>query len=259
MADEILFETQGSVAVITINRPEKRNAITPPMQKMLRDAFKRLRDDDDLRVAVFTGAGDKSFTAGADLRDIESRGMDQRRMRFWRSNPEERYIQVYKPVVAAVNGFCYGDGFNLLCAMTDIRIAADTATFSYAEVRFGFSGNGGALQWLPRQVPYAKAMEWLLTGKVVDAQEALQAGLINEVVPLAQVRDRALEVAQQLAKLPPLTLRAIKEAVVRGLSMPVPDAIQFSYALESLLYVTDDAEEGPRAFIEKREPDFKGR
>ncbi len=259
MADEVLFETKGQVAVISINRPEKRNAITPPMQGMLRDAFKRFRDDDDLRVAVLTGAGDKAFTAGADLKDIGGRDLDVRRMRFWRSNPEERYLQVYKPVVAAINGYCYGDGLNLLCAMTDIRIASDTATFSYAEVRFGFSGNGGALQWLPRQVPYAKAMEWLLTGKVFDAQEALQAGLINEVVPLARVQERALELAQQLAKLPPLTLRAVKEAVVRGLSMAVPDAIQFSYALESILYTTDDAVEGPQAFAEKREPLFKGR
>ncbi len=259
MADEVLFETKGQVAVITINRPEKRNAITPPMQGMLRDAFKRFRDDDDLRVAVLTGAGDRSFTAGADLEDIESRDLDVRRMRYWRSNPEERYVQVYKPVVAAVNGFCYGDGLNLLCALTDLRIASDTATFCYAEVRFGFSGNGGALQWLPRQVPYAKAMEWLLTGKVFDAQEALQAGLINEVVPLAQVQERALELAQQLAKLPPLTLRVVKEAVIRGLSMAIPDAMQLSFALESILYTTEDAVEGPKAFAEKREPVFKGR
>ena len=127
MADEVLFETKGQVAVISINRPEKRNAITPPMQGMLRDAFKRFRDDDDLRVAVLTGAGDKAFTAGADLKDIGGRDLDVRRMRFWRSNPEERYLQVYKPVVAAINGYCYGDGLNLLCAMTDIRIASDTA------------------------------------------------------------------------------------------------------------------------------------
>ena len=126
-------------------------------------------------------------------------------------------------------------------------------------MRFGFSGNGGALQWLPRQIPYAKAMEWLLTGKVVNAQEALAAGLVNEVVPLAQLQDRTLEVAQQLAKLPPLTLRGVKEAVVRGLSMSIPDAIQFSFALESILYTTEDAVEGPKAFAEKREPVFKGR
>lgn len=259
MVDEVLFETKGKVAVITINRPEKRNAITPGMQGLLRSAFKEFRDNDELRVAVLTGSGDKAFTAGADLKDIEGRDLDIRRMRFYQSNPEDRYVSVYKPVVAAVNGFCYGDGLNLLCAMTDIRVASDTATFSYAEVRFGFSGNGGALQWLPRQIPYVKAMEWLLMGKTFAADEALQAGLVNEVVPLEKVKERALEIADQLALLPPLTLRSVKEAVVRGLAMSVPDAIQFSFALESLLYTTEDAVEGPKAFAEKRDPVFKGR
>jgi enoyl-CoA hydratase/carnithine racemase len=166
---------------------------------------------------------------------------------------------LYKPVVAAINGYCYAAAMNLMCSATDIRIASDTATFCYAEVLRGFSGAGPAIALLPRQVPYALAMEWLLTGKVFNAEDAYRAGLVNEVVSLNQVKTRAIEVAHDLAKLAPIAVRAIKEAVTRGLAMDTPNAIQFANTIGVLTRYTEDAREGPRAFAEKRPPVYKGR
>ena len=148
---------------------------------------------------------------------------------------------------------------NLMCSTADIRICADTATFCYAEILRGFSGAGPAIALLPRQVPYAKAMEWLLMGKVFGADEAYRAGLVNEVVPLSQVKERAIEVAQQLSGLAPIAVRALKEAVVRGISMDTTNAIKFANTIGVLTRYTEDAREGPRAFAEKRPAVYTGR
>ena len=259
MADEITYETSGRVAIITMNRPAVHNAVNPAMSAGLRAAFGKFREDRELWAAVLTGAGDRAFTAGADLKVMAARSSGDFSDSYWWPPEDRGHVEVYKPVVAAVNGYCYAEGLNLLCAITDIRIVSESATFCYAEVLRGFSGTGYAIELLPRQVPYVKAMEWLLTGKVFDAQEAYRAGLVNEVVPLAQVKDRALEVAQQFASLPPIAVRAIKEAVVRGTSMDLPNAISFANSLGVLTRYTQDAREGPQAFTEKRPPVYKGR
>lgn len=259
MANEVLFETKGHVAIITMNRPEVHNAVNAEVGAGLRDAFRQFREDRNLRAAVLTGAGEKAFSAGADLKRMAQRESGDYADGYWWPPSDSGYVDVWKPVVAAVNGYCYAEGLNLLCGMTDIRISSDTATYCYAEILRGFSGTGTAIELLPRQVAYAKAMEWLLMGKVFKAPEALQAGLVNEVVPLGQVKQRAVEVAEQIATLAPIAVRAIKEAVVRGMSMDLPNAMRFAGTIGVLTRYTEDAREGPRAFAEKRPPVYKGR
>ncbi len=260
MADEILYETEGHVATITMNRPQKHNAMNPELIQGLRDAFARAKADRTVRAVVLTGAGDRAFSAGADLvRMARRESADFADAFWWPSHASEWAEDFYKPVVAAINGYCYAAAMNLMCSASDIRIAADTATFCYAEVLRGFSGAGPAIALLPRQVPYALAMEWLLTGKVFDAQDAYRAGLVNEVVPLAAVKPRAMQVARDLSGLAPIAVRAIKEAVVRGLSMDLPNATKFANTIGVLTRYTEDAREGPRAFAEKRPPVYTGR
>ncbi len=258
MAQEVTYETRGHIAIITMNRPEVHNAVSPEVSAGLRQAFRDYRDDRNLRAAVLTGAGERAFTAGADLKRMAQRQSGDYSDGFWWPPTDSGYVEVFKPVIAAVNGYCYAEGLNLLCGLTDIRISSDTATYCYAEILRGFSGTGVAIQYLPRQVPYAKAMEWLLSGKVFNAQEALDAGLVNEVVPLAQTMARAVEVAEQIATLAPIAVRALKEAVVRGISIDVPNAIRFANTIGVLTRYTEDAREGPRAFAEKRPPVYTG-
>ncbi len=258
MANEVLYETKGHVAIITMNRPEAHNAVNSELGLALRAAYRQFRDDRNLRAAVLTGAGEKAFTAGADLKRMATRESGDFADSYWWPTGDPA-VEVWKPVIAAVNGYCYAEGLNILCGQTDIRIASDTATFCYAEILRGFSGTGVAIELLPRQVAYAKAMEWLLLGKVFNAQEALQSGLVNEVVPLAKVKQRAIEVAEQVSALAPIAVRAIKEAVVRGMSMDVPNAMRFANTIGTLTRYTEDAREGPRAFTEKRPPVYKGR
>ena len=258
MSDAVQVETQDHVTVITLNRPEVHNAIDPEVGRALHAAIERFREDPEARVAVLTGAGTKAFTSGADLKRMAGRSQ-QDYLLDWFHTYRDRLPEVWKPVIGAVNGLCYAEGMNLLVALTDIRIAADSARFCYAEVRRGHSGAGEAVECLPRQVPYAIAMEWLLRGKVFGADEALQYGLVNEVVAADRVKPRALELARQMAEIAPLALRALKEAVVRGLSMDLPNAVRLAYTLGVLNRFTEDAAEGPRAFRDKRPPVYKGR
>jgi enoyl-CoA hydratase/carnithine racemase len=260
MADEVLYDTDGHVAIVTMNRPEKHNAMSPDVIQGVRDGFARANADRNIRAVMLTGAGDRAFSAGADLVHMAQREPGNFGDAYWWPPRSGGWAEgFYKPVVAAINGYCYAAAMNLMCAATDIRIASDTATFCYAEVLRGFSGAGPAIALLPRQVPYALAMEWLLTGKVFDAQDAYRGGLVNAVVPLGEVKQRALEMAHDLSKLAPIAVRAIKEAVIRGLSMDTPNAIQFANTIGVLTRYTEDAREGPRAFAEKRPPVYTGR
>jgi len=260
MSEEVLYEVDGHVAIITLNRPEKHNAMNPDLIKLLRETFNKANHDRNIRSVVLTGAGERAFSAGADLIHMATReSSDFGESFWWPDQPKGWAPDFYKPVVAAINGYCYAAAMNLMCEATDIRICADSATFCYAEVLRGFSGAGPALGLLPRQVPYAKAMEWLMMGKVFGSEEAHLAGLINEVVPLAEVKSRALEVARELAKLAPIAVRAIKESVVNGISMDTPNAVKYANTVGVLTKYTKDAIEGPKAFAEKREPKYEGR
>ena len=253
------FELSDSgVATITINRPERLNAMDTETYDALSDAWVRVRDDDDVRVAVVTGAGDKSFTVGADIKSFLT--ADLPASEFWLTQKSQllnRGLEVWKPVVAAVNGYCLGGGMTLLFA-TDIRIAATHATFGLSEVKRGvFAANGGT-QRLLENVPRAIAMELILLGEQITAEKAERWGLVNEVVHAEDLMDRAQAVANQLAKNAPLAVQSSKELVLRSRDMDIATGLRMEQAMNRILKTTYDAEEGPAAFAEKRVPQFEG-
>ncbi|WP_375000628.1 enoyl-CoA hydratase/isomerase family protein [Aeromicrobium sp. CTD01-1L150] len=254
------FELSDSgVATISINRPERLNAMDADTYDALSEAWVRVRDDDDVRVAVVTGAGDTSFTVGADIKSFLT--ADTPPSEFWLTQKSQllnRGLEVWKPVVAAVNGYCLGGGMTLLFA-TDIRIAATHATFGLTEVKRGvFAANGGT-QRLIENLPRAIAMELILLGDQIDAAKAERWGLVNEVVPVQELMDRAHAVAERLAKNAPLAVQASKELVVRSRDMDLATGLRMEQAMNKVLKTTYDAEEGPAAFAGKREPQFEGR
>jgi enoyl-CoA hydratase/carnithine racemase len=257
MEKKVLYEVGDKVARITINRPEVMNAMDAEVYAELSKAWIDVRDNPDVWVAIITGAGEKAFTAGADLKSL----IPQRRPRadFWLTQKNmilNRGLEVWKPVIAAVNGYCLAGGMTLLFA-TDIRIAAEHAVFEISEVKRGIlAGNGGTQRAL-RQLPYAIAMEMLLLGRRLAAHEALSYGLINKVVPLADVMPTAEEYARRLCENGPLALRASKELAIRSQSVPLEQGLRLEEAFQEFLRATEDAKEGPRAFAEKRKPTFR--
>jgi enoyl-CoA hydratase/carnithine racemase len=255
----LIYERKGKIAYITINRPEAMNAMDPDTYKELSQAWVDVRDDPDVWVAIITGAGDKAFSAGADLRKTIGRPVEK--WHFWQTQEEQilnRGLEVWKPVIAAVNGYCLAGGMTLLLA-TDIRIAAEHATFGLSEVTRGILPGNGGTQRTIRQLPYPVAMYFLLTGERMTAQEAVQAGLINKVVPLAELMPEAERIAKRICENAPLAVRAIKELAVRGQYMPIEYGLRLEQAVQQVLATTDDAKEGPKAFSEKRKPEYTGK
>ena len=255
----VLFTVEDHVATITINRPEVLNAMDLATYKALSEAWITVRDDPDIWVAIITGAGDRAFTVGADLKTYIPR--EPEAWEFWQTQQDpilNRGLEVWKPVIAAVNGYCLGGGMTLLLA-TDIRIASEHATFGLSEVKRGLlPGNGGTQRTL-RQLPYPIAMELLLTGDRISAEDALRWGLINRVVPHAQLMDAARDYARRICENAPLAVRAIKELAIRSQYMHLADGLRLEAAVQRILKQTEDAQEGPRAFAEKRKPNFRGR
>lgn len=255
----LIYEKKDKIAYITINRPEAMNAMDPDTYKELSQAWVDVRDDPDVWVAIITGAGDKAFSAGADLRKTIGRPVEK--WHFWQTQEEQilnRGLEVWKPVIAAVNGYCLAGGMTLLLA-TDIRIAAEHATFGLSEVMRGILPGNGGTQRTIRQLPYPVAMYFLLTGERMTAQEAVQAGLINKVVPMAELMPEADRIAKRICENAPLAVRAIKELAVRGQYMPIEYGLRLEQAVQQVLATTDDAKEGPKAFSEKRKPDYAGK
>lgn len=264
----LLFEKRNHIAVVTLNRPEARNAFDSEMLVELASVWKEYREDQSLRCAILTGTGEKAFCAGADLgkliplmtgaRKAESDADTQ-----IQKNPELmnqailRTFDLDKPVVAAINGHAIAGGLEFLYA-TDIRIACPEAKFGLQEVKWGIFPMGGSSVHLPRQMPYAKAMEMLLTGELISAQDALASGLINRIVPRDQVLEEAEKTAMLIAKNGPLAVSAIKRAVRANLGVPIHEALVKEQEIAIPVFMTKDAQEGPRAFKEKREPVFKG-
>lgn len=248
----------GGIAVITINRPETRNALDAEHYQALSGAWSRVRDDAAIRVAIITGAGDKSFSAGADLKSWIGRKVEMSSM--WQTQKDmllNRGLEVWKPVIAAVNGYCVGGGMTLLLA-TDIRVAATQASFGLSEVRRGVIAANGGTQRLIDQLPQAIAMEMLLTGDAIDSQTAERWGLVNKVVPLDQLMDTALAYARKIAGNAPLAVQAAKELALRSRSLSLPAGLRMEQLVNHILQTTDDAKEGREAFAEKRAPGFKG-
>jgi enoyl-CoA hydratase len=266
---DLLYEKRDGVAILTFNRPEKRNALSPELLVRLAEAWVDFRDDDALRVAILTGAGDQAFCAGGDLGRLmplftgarkPDDEWDQRLMgdlgRIM-ATALLRPFELYKPIVAAVNGFALAGGTEILQS-TDIRIASSRSSFGLTEAQRGLVPGGGSMVRLPRQIPYCKAMEILLLGDRIPADEAHRIGFVNEVLAPEELMPRALAIADRLKKNAPLALRAIKETAIRTNGMPLEEAYEVEHALSAPVVQSRDAREGPLAFMEKREPVFRG-
>jgi len=253
-----LSVTDG-VALITINRPERLNALDTEHYEGLSRAWQTVRDDPAIRVAVITGAGEKSFSTGADIKSFIPKPPELAELMLTqKSQLLNRGLEVWKPVIAAVNGYCLGGGMTLLLA-ADIRVAAEHATFSVAEVKRGvFPANGGT-QRIIQQLPHAIAMEMLLTGESIDAATAARWGLVNKVVPLPQLMDSAMDYAKRIAANAPLAVQAAKELALRSRDLDLASGLRMEQLFLRLLQDTEDVQEGAAAFAAKRKPQFKGR
>lgn len=259
----ILYEKDGHVVTITLNRPESLNAMNRQLVKELAEAWHTFREDDDARAAIVTGAGERSFSAGVDLKEMADRDESWHREVFWEDHAYGfgatlgEGMPLWKPVVAAVNGHCIGGGLTLILG-ADIRIASDNASFSFPEVKIGVPTITGAIL-LPRVVSLGWASQLLLGGDTIDSETALRIGLVNNVYPQAELMAEARKLAQRLADNAPLAVRATKEVMVRGLDMPFERSFVMGEYMRRIARDTEDSREGPRAFKEKRKPDFKGR
>ncbi|MFU8815185.1 MAG: enoyl-CoA hydratase-related protein [Pseudomonadales bacterium] len=262
------YQKRDGIAYLVMNRPERRNALSPQMIVEMAEAWQDFRDDREARVAILTGAGDRAFCAGADLGLLIPLLSGSRKPedehdealladRSLMQKALLRDFELYKPVIAAVNGFALAGGTEILQA-TDLRIAAEHAEFGLSEVMRGIIPAGGTLVRLARQIPYCKAMQILLTGDRMSAEEAYRIGLINEVVPAAEVLGRAEALAARIAENGPLAVAACKEAVIRTSGLPLNDAFRIENELAGRVMRSRDAVEGPRAFMEKRKPEFRG-
>ena len=255
----LLYEKRGKIATITLNRPQALNSLDPETLQELNQALTNFRDDEGLWVGIITGAGERAFSAGADLRGTIPRMLDKSAPEPWRGPATiMRGLEVWKPLIAAINGMALGGGLELALAC-DIRIAAENATFGQPEVRLSLIPGWGGTQRLPRAVPLAKAAELVLTGRTIDAKEAYRIGLVNEVVPLAELLSKANKWAEEICQLGPLGVRAAKEAMMRGMEMPLTEGLRLEQMIFDSLRHTEDAVEGPKAFVEKRPPVFKAK
>ncbi len=256
--ETLLVERRERVAIITINRPEKRNALNIKTREEGAHALEELAADNEVRVVVFTGAGDKAFIAGADIAEFAGRtAITQREVMLGRSLFTA--IDGFpKPVIAMVNGYCLGGGCELALAC-DLRIASDRASFGQPEINLGIIPGGGGTQRLTRLVGEGKAMELILTGEIIDAQTAYNLGLVNMVVPASDLEAKTMEIANRIADKSPVALRMAKEAVKLASRSNLDEGLRREVDLFALCFSSEDKDEGVGAFLEKRKPDFKGR
>ncbi len=255
--ETILYEKKDQVAVITINRPEALNSINAQASSEMLQAWEDFRDDPDLRVAILTGSGEKAFSTGMDL-VATAKGENQFRGRPAPFGGFTKRLPIYKPIIAAINGYCLAGGLEL--ALTcDIRIATPDSRFGLPEVRWAIMPGAGGTQRLPRAIPQAWANYMILTGEQIDAETASRIGLISHIVPKEELMDRAFEIANIICERGPLAVRAAKEAMLRGQDMPLEHGLAWEDLVMARLFATEDAKEGPRAFAEKRKPQYKGR
>ena len=257
--DNLLLERDGAVASITINRPQVLNALNTQTIDELRRAILDLKQDAGVRVVILTGAGEKSFVAGADINELAVQTPTGGREHALTGQHVFDLIEnMGKPVIAAINGYALGGGCELAMACT-LRIAADTARLGQPEIALGLIPGYAGTQRLPRLVGTGKAMEMILTGAPIAADEAQRIGLVNRVVPAAALMTEARALAAQLAKSAPIAMRYIINAISKGVEMPFAEACQYEATLFGLVASTEDMREGTKAFLEKRKPEFKGR
>lgn len=254
LPDTFTYEKKGHIAIMTVNRPEAMNAFTAEMLTAMDDCFDDFQNDDDLWVAIFTGTGDKSFCSGMDLAEAIPK-LNSGDELGYADHTKRPFSDVFKPIITAVNGFCIAGGMEFMQG-TDIRIAVEHATFGLGEVRFGLIPVGGTHVRLPRQIPWAVAMELLLTGENLTAERAYDIGLINKIVPKEQLMDAAMDMAEKICKNSPYAVRTAKEIVVRQANLEPGFVLEKAIGMK--VFKSHDAEEGPKAFMEKRKPNFKG-
>jgi E-phenylitaconyl-CoA hydratase len=258
--DAVLYEVRDRIAYITLNRPEAMNALNTAVRQGLNEAWRRVREDPNVWVAIVTGAGDRAFSAGADLKEMsatrEAEAAGAQSMAQIPAGPGGEMV-TWKPIIAAINGYCLAGGLEL-ALRCDIRIAAEHARFGLTEVTRGIIPGGGGTQRLPRAMPVALAMELIFTGKHITADEAFRYGLVNRVVPADQVMPQAEELARQINANAPLAVRATKEAIMRGLDMSLDDGLRLEGLISRTVRLTEDSREGPKAFAEKRPANFRG-
>ncbi|MFC1914477.1 enoyl-CoA hydratase/isomerase family protein [Chloroflexota bacterium] len=253
------YQKEGKIAIFTINRPEALNSMNVQAAQELRNAMVDFRDAPELWVGIITGAGDRAFCAGADIKDMLPFMQKTLPQTPW-AMPDTpmRGLEMWKPLIAAVNGVALGGGLEIALAC-DIRIASEKARLGLPEVTLGLIPGWGGTQRLPRVIPMCKAAELLFTGKHIDAQEAYRIGLVNSVVPPEQVMPAAREMAEAVCKAGPLAVRAAKEAMIRGSNMLLEEGLKLENALEGYCLRTEDFVEGTTAFVEKRKPDYKAK
>jgi enoyl-CoA hydratase/carnithine racemase len=257
--DNLLLERDGALAILTINRPKVLNALNSQTIDELRRAILELKRDDSVRVLILTGAGDKSFVAGADINELAVLSPNGGREHALRGQHVFDLVEnMGKPVIAAVNGYALGGGCELAMSCT-LRLAADSARIGQPEISLGLIPGYAGTQRLPRLVGRGKAMEMVLTGAPLSAEEAMRVGLVNRVVPAADLMAEARKLASQLAANAPIAMQYIINAVNKGSGMPFAEACQYEATLFGLVASTDDMKEGTAAFLEKRKPQFKGR
>jgi len=264
----IEFEYSDHIATVTINRPDARNAMNPEVFVRLYDAFHEIESNNDIRVAIITGAGDKAFCAGADLGRLIPlmNGVRQPEDEWdnrWVNEVSKQgtYLMgrdTVKPVIAAINGHAIAGGMELVQG-TDIRISVPEAKLGVQEVKWALFPAGGSTVRLPRQIPYAKAMELLLTGDLITAEEALKCGFLNYVVEPAELMNKAMQIAEKLAANGPMAVQAIRKSAREVWGRPEEEALKLESTYSAPVFQTEDAIEGPKAFMEKRVPVYKGR
>ena len=253
---------ENHIATVLLNRPEAMNSVDPEMRASLHQTWERIKTDDDIWVAIITGAGDKAFSTGSDLKKTMPIQETFARQTFGSpiagAGAMISGLETDKPLIAAVNGYAMGGGMELALAC-DIRICSQNAQFALSEVKVGSLPGSGGTQRLPRAVSLSNAMLMLLTGDRIDADEAYRIGLVSKVVPQAELMPAARGIAEKIAANAPLSVRAAKRLVRQGLDMPLAQAIDMERYVFGLLYASEDRIEGRKAFAEKRKPNYKGR
>ena len=259
----ILYEVKNQVAFVTFNRPESMNAINRQMTREIVEACRQIEEDSAIRLAIFTGAGERAFSAGMDLKERAETSfspIERRNQKLTQTvHTQSRAIGVMtKPTIAAIRGYCVGGGLEMALAC-DLRVAAEDAKLGLTEVRRGLIPGAGGTQRLTRAVGITKALEMCLTGDTVSGSEAQKLGLVSVAVPVSEVLQAAEDLADRILKGAPMSVMFIKEAIKKGIELPLEEGLRLEADLSALIGMTEDSKEGPRAFAEKRAPVWKGK